>query len=261
VWDTLQTFGYSYFGVESGAICVLHTWGQNLSLHPHVHCIVPAVGLDLKGNLKPIGKNGKYLYPVRMLSATFRGKMMQHIKYMLKKRLLLLQYQQLIDKAWAKPWVVFCEPSMGKPEHVIGYLSQYTHRVAISNHRIMDVDNRQVTFSLKDYRNEGKNTILKLDGVEFLRRFCMHILPLRFVRIRYYGIYSSKHRKQIQGCDGKMIIKIKETTTQRLLRLTGFDAGLCQGCKKGRLVVSEVLPRIRSPGGLVYNLSKNTTDC
>jgi hypothetical protein len=106
VWSVLQTFGYSHYGVESGAICVLHTWGQNLSLHPHIHCIVPAAGLTLKGKLKHISKQGKYLYPVRMLSTVFRGKMLEKIKRQLKQSDQLSQYQSLLDSLWKKPWVV-----------------------------------------------------------------------------------------------------------------------------------------------------------
>jgi len=97
VWSVLQTFGYSHYGVESGAICVLHTWGQNLSLHPHIHCIVPAAGLTLNGNLKHITQQGKYLYPVRMLSAVFRGKLLEKIKRQLKQNNQLRQYQSLLD--------------------------------------------------------------------------------------------------------------------------------------------------------------------
>jgi hypothetical protein len=133
VWDTLRTFGYSHFGVESGAVCVLHTWGQNLSLHPHVHCIVPATGLTLAGNFKRIGKSGKYLYPVTQLSTVFRGKLMEVIKKELVKKSLWQTYKTLMNDVWIKPWNVHCEPSFGKPEYVIKYLGQYTHRVAISN--------------------------------------------------------------------------------------------------------------------------------
>jgi hypothetical protein len=122
VWDTLRQFGYTHFGVETGAVCVLHTWGQNLSLHPHVHCIVAAAGETLSGNMKHIGSTGKYLYPVSQLSTVFRGKVMECIKSHLKKLALLTQYQGLVDTAWKKPWVVFCEPSLAKPEHVVKYL-------------------------------------------------------------------------------------------------------------------------------------------
>ena len=250
LWETLRQFGYTRFGAETGAICVLHTWGQNLSLHPHIHCIVPAVGETMTGNMKHIGKGGKYLYPVKQLNLIFRGKLMETIQGSLKKQSLQEQYQGLIDKAWEKPWVVFCEPSLGKPEHVIKYLGQYTHRVAITNHRIIDIDDTSVSFMHKDYGDHARQKPVKLNGAEFLRRFCQHILPQRFVKIRRYGIYSSKARALRKKKNGKMVIKLTEpeNVQQHIKRLTGFDIYQCPFCKQGSMRIIEVLPRIRSPG-------------
>lgn len=249
-WGTLRQFGYTHFGVETGAICVLHTWGQNLSLHPHIHCIVPAAGETLAGNMKHIGKGGKFLYPVKQLSLVFRGKLMEAINGCLEKQSLPQQYQSLIDKAREKPWVVFCEPSLGKPGHVIKYLGQYTHRVAITNHRIIAIDDAGVRFMHKDYGDHAIQKPVTLSGVEFLRRFCQHILPHRFVKIRRYGIYSSRVRTIRKKEDGKMVIKLREpeTVQQRIKRLTGFDLYQCPFCKKGTMCTIELLPRIRSPG-------------
>jgi len=256
VWDTLRTFGYSHFGVESGAICVLHTWGQNLSFHPHIHCIVPAAGLTLAENLKHIDKKGKYLYPVRMLSVTFRGKFMEGINNRFRCGKLLTPYQSLLNQAWAKPWVVFCQPSFGSPSLVVGYLGQYTHRVAISNHRIINIEDDGVYFMHKDYRDHGKQKPVKLSGVEFLRRFCLHILPHRFVKIRYYGLYSSRFTAMVKSSNKKLVIKAQETNMERLLRLTGFDVNQCPFCKTGRLMIVEILPRIRSPTSRVYQFAR-----
>ena len=161
VWDVLRSFGYSHYGVESGAVCVLHTWGQNLSLHPHIHCIVPALGYSLKGRMKHIGKGGKYLYPVIQLSEKFRGKFMTGLKKHLVKQETLSRKNAQLETAWSKDWVVFCEPSLGKPQHVVGYLGQYTHRVAISNHRILEVNDREVRFLFTDYRD---NVSLRSDA-------------------------------------------------------------------------------------------------
>ena len=253
VWSVLQTFGYSHYGVESGAICVLHTWGQNLSLHPHIHCIVPAAGLTLKGNLKHITKQGKYLYPVRMLSAVFRGKLLEKIKRQLKQSNQLTQYQSLLDDVWKKPWVVYCEPPLGNAQQIVKYLGQYTHRVAISNHRIQNIEESSVSFFYKDYKDNSKRKLTKLSGVEFLRRFCMHILPCRFVKIRYYGILSSKHKDQLKPLQGKKPeTKVKETTRERIVRLTGFDRIQCPFCKTGTMHTVELLPRIRSPGNVLF---------
>jgi hypothetical protein len=250
IWETLRTFGYSHYGIESGAICVLHTWGQNMSLHPHMHCIVPAAGQTIQGKMKHIGGDGKFLYPVKQLSLTFRGKLMGAIKKQLIKQNILPQYQWLIDKAWHKPWNVHCEPSLGKPEHVVKYLGQYTHRVAITNQRLTNIDASGITFMHKDYAHGAKVKPAHLDGVEFIRRFCMHILPKRFVKIRRYGIYSSRHRALKKKTDRKMtvVLKAKETTQERILRLTGFDVYQCPYCKTGRMHTIEIVPRVRSPG-------------
>jgi hypothetical protein len=247
VWDTLRSFGYSHYTAVSGAICVLHTWGQNLSLHPHIHCLVPALGYTLRGEMKHIGKQGKYLYPVKQLSKKFQGKFMAEIKGQLIKGGLLPQYRSSVEKAWSTPWVVFCEPSLGKAEHVVGYLGQYIHRVAISNHRIVEVNDHHVRFMLKDNRDQGKVKTMTLTGEEFLRRFCLHILPSGFVKIRYYGIYSTRFRTTILNDKQKMLIKPVETTIERIARLTGIDVLQCPCCKVGHLVPVATLPRIRPP--------------
>lgn len=253
VWETIKQFGYNRYGVESGAVCVLHTWGQNLSFHPHIHCIVPAVGESFAGNIKHIGSGGKYLYPVWQLSAVFRGKLMQRITARLECDGLSQDVRTVMKGLWNKAWVVHCEPSMAKPEHVIRYLGQYTHRVAITNQRIIDINDRNVTFMHKDYANGARQKPISLDGVEFLRRFCMHILPHRLVKIRRYGIYSSRARalKKSQG-NHKMTINIRatETAQQRLKRLTGYDVCLCPFCKQGNMRRIKVMPRIRSPSNL-----------
>jgi hypothetical protein len=253
VWDTLQSFGYSHYAAESGAICILHTWGQNLSLHPHVHCIVPALGYTVKGSMRQLGKAGKYLYPVTRLSLKFRGRFMAGVKKHLAGQGLLSEYLSHIKIAWDKRWVVYCEPSLGKPEHVVGYLGQYTHRVAITNHRIVEVGEHEVLFSLKDYSDQGKQKVTSLSGEEFLRRFCMHILPSGFVKIRHYGIYSSRFRNTIMKDKSRMVIQQVETAVERINRLTGVDVTHCPRCRKGQLILVDVIPRSRSPTLLGLN--------
>ena len=255
VWHTLQGFGYSHYGVESGAICVLHTWGQNLNLHPHIHCLVPAAGLTLKGDLKRITNQGKYLYPEKMLNKVFRGKMLGKLKQHLIKLKQLDQYQALLDQLWSKTWVVDCEPPFGSPEHIVKYLSQYTHRVAISNNRIQHIDKDGVTFQMKDYTDQGKQKTTRLSGVEFLHRFSLHILPKRFVRIRYFGILSSKIKKELLP-EKLKAVPVKETPQQRLKRLTQFDVYQCPYCSKGRMHVVEIFPKIRSPVNILYPSNK-----
>jgi hypothetical protein len=203
--------------------------------------------------MKQIGKAGKYLYPVTRLSLKFRGKFMAGVKKYLAGEDLLSQYHDHINKAWNNRWVVFCEPSLGKPEHVVGYLGQYTHRVAITNHRIFDVSDHEVLFSLKDYSDQGMQKTIMLTGEEFLRRFCMHILPSGFVKIRHYGIYSSRFRNTIMKDKSKMVIQLVETTIERINRLTGIDICLCPRCRKGKLILVDVIPRSRSPTILGLN--------
>jgi len=256
VWRTLHSFGYTHYGAETGAIAMLHTWGQNLSLHPHIHCIVPAAGYSLKGEWKPLGKSGLYLYPVHELSKTFKGKFMDSLKRKLKKENMLSAFNEQIQKAYQTPWVVNCEPSLAKADHVIRYLGQYTHRVAISNNRILDITNSHVKFIAKDYRDKAIKKPISLEGSEFLRRFCLHVLPKGFVRIRRYGIYNATTKRNLDlqfvpedKPDIEKLIKglVKETTLERIKRLTSIDIGLCPACKKGRMVVIRELPRIRSP--------------
>jgi len=263
VWNVLQQFGYTKYGVESCAICVLHIplkrdrlWGQNLSLHPHIHCIVPSVGLTLAGNLKRITKNGKYLYPVLMLSPAFRSFLLKKLKFQLNQTNQLLKYQALLDDVWKKPWVVYCKPPFGnaQPRSLgVKYLGQYSHRVAISNHRIKNISGSGVTFFYKDYKDESTVKPTTLSGVEFLRRFCMHILPKRFVKIRYYGILSTKQKERIKSLIVKKpAIKIKESRQERIVRLTGFNYNLCPVCKKGFMHTIEMLPKIRAPVNVLY---------
>ena len=257
VWDTLRSFGYSHYGVESGAVAVLHTWGQNLSLHPHIHCLVPAAGYTLDGCWKNIGHSGKYLYPVHQLSSAFKGKFLDSLKRTLRKHNELSLFNDKVQKAYKTPWVVHCEPSLASPEHVIKYLGQYTHRVAITNQRILSIADGKVTFIAKDYRDRAVKKPVTLDGVEFLRRFAMHILPRRFVKIRRFGIYNHTAKRNLAlqfvpetKPDIETLIKQQkppETNLERFERLTGVNPCLCPVCKIGRMVTVKELPRIRSP--------------
>ena len=258
VWNTLRSFGYSHFGTETGAVAVLHTWGQNLSLHPHVHCIVPAAGYTLDGRWKNIGHSWNYLYPVHQLSQAFKGKFLDSLKRTLRKQNELTIFNDAVGQAYKTKWVVHCQPSLAGAEHVVKYLGQYTHRVAITNQRILNIADGKVTFIAKDYRERAIKKPVTLDGVEFLRRFVIHILPRRFVKIRRYGIYNHTTKRNLAlqftveekpGIDA--IIKKQqppETNHERLERLTGINPCKCPACKTGRMIIIRELPRIRSPG-------------
>ena len=262
VWNTLRSFGYSHFGVESGAVAVLHTWGQNLSLHPHVHCLVPAVGYALDGQWKNIGHSGNYLYPVHQVSQAFKGKFLDSLKRALGKRNELDLFNDVLQQAYNElRWVVHCEPSMASADHVVKYLGQYTHRVAITNQRSLNITDGKVTFIAKNYRDRAIKKPVTMIGAEFLRRFAMHILPKRFVKIRRFGIYNHTAKRNLglqfvpeEKPDIDAITrqqKPPETNVERFERLTGINPCLCPVCKSGKMLVVRELPRIRSPAGFL----------
>jgi hypothetical protein len=266
VWNTLRAFGYSHFGVESGSVAMLHTWGQNLSLHPHVHCIVPAAGYTLDGQWKNIGPSGNYLYPVHQLRDAFKGRFLDGLKRDLRKQNQLSMFNDKVQQAYNTRWVVYCEPALAGTDHVVKYLGQYTHRVAITNQRILNIAGGKVTFIAKDYRDRAVKKTVTLHGIEFLRRFTMHILPLRFVKIRRFGIYNhtAKRKLELQFVperkpDIDTLIKREqppETNLQRFERLTGVNPCQCPVCKTGRMVKVRELPRIRSPVGFLLKQQK-----
>ena len=261
LWHTLRSFGYSHYGTETGAVAVLHSWGQNLSLHPHIHCLVPAAGYTLDGRWKTIGHSGKYLYPIHQLSDAFKGKFLDSLKRTLRKENGLALFNDAIQQSYKTKWVVHCEPSLASADHVVRYLGQYTHRVAITNQRILNIADGKVTFIAKDYRQRAIKKPVTMDGVEFLRRFAMHILPRRFVKIRRFGIYNHTVKRNLDlqfapeekpGIDS--VIKRQsppETNVERFERLTGINPCLCPVCKSGRMVATRELPRIRSPAGFL----------
>ena len=194
-----------YLNAKVGVTSVLHTWGQNLSFHPHVHCIVPGGGVSLDG-LKFVTSSKKFFIPARVLSSKFRGKFLFHLKNLFDENKLSFfndaaplsdaeNFQNLIDTLYSMDWVVFCKKPFKTPHHVVNYLGRYTHRVAISDARILDYDEESVTFKYKDYKDSGKTKTMNLSKSEFLRRFLLHVLPSGFTKIRYYGLLSSRNLK------------------------------------------------------------------
>ena len=207
-----------------------------------------------------IGHSGIYLYPVHQLSDAFKGKFLDSLKRALHKQHELSLFKENVQQAYKSRWVVNCEPSLANADHVVKYLGQYTHRVAITNQRILNMAGGKVTFMAKDYRDNAIKKPVTLGGVEFLRRFSLHILPSRFVKIRRYGIYNptAKRHLGLQFVpEGKPDIetlinreKPPETGLQRFERLTGVNPCLCPVCKTGQMVIIRELPRIRAPDGL-----------
>jgi hypothetical protein len=228
-----------HLGATMGLISVLHTWGQNLSLHPHIHCIVPGGGVTKSGQWKMSRDKGKYLFPVKVISVVFRGKFMEMFKTFCRDQDIHLP-AELINKLYSQPWVVYAKQPFLGPQQVIEYLGRYTHRIAISNHRIKSITDSDVAFSYKDYRQGGRQKIMTLQGIEFLRRFCLHILPPRFVKIRHYGILASRTKPQLKMQQMKMgvsIVKKEKLTWKQITKQTmGFDVDICPCCKRGMMI-------------------------
>lgn len=254
-----------YLGAQLGITTLLHTWGQNLMFHPHLHCIVPSGGLSLDG-VRWINSRKKFFIPVKVLSAKFKGKFLAYLQDAYYKRKLkfigeISEFlREDIFKCWKqslreKAWVVYCKPPFKSAEYVLQYLGRYTHRVAISNNRIKFIENGYVTFEWRDYKDKNKEKFMTVSAEEFIRRFLMHILPNRFVKIRHYGILGNRNRKtKLQNCKKLTGVKIKNTTENKLtieeliLKLTGKDIRICPCCKKGKMEMkSRLQPVICSP--------------
>ena len=234
VWATLQQFSKTA-GVQLGMISVLHTWGQNLSLHPHLHCIVPGGGINSNGKWQRRMKSDKYLFDAKSLSNVFRA------KYVAQLRQSGIEDKALLDSLFGKEWVVYAKRPFGGPKQVIEYLGRYTHKVAISNHRIQSVDDASVSFTYKDYFDGGSTKLMTLSNNEFVRRFSMHILPPRFVRIRHYGILSSSWKRgKLQQLQQQLHVQRPETKPKTML-------GKCPCCKTGTLITIDVFGKRGPP--------------
>ena len=204
--ETLSELGKDRLGAELGAIAILHTWGQNLSFHPHVHCIVTGGGLSITSDRWVSCKKG-YLLPVQVMSSLFRGKFLSYVKDVqgeLKgKGQIKIDREQLSDilkPLYKKDWVVYSKPPFGSSEDVFKYIGNYTHRVAISNSRIEQVSETDVTFKWRDYRDKNSIKLMTLSVEEFMRRFLLHVLPPKFVKIRYFGILANAAAGSREKC-------------------------------------------------------------
>lgn len=247
-WKTLNQFAWNhkYLGAQIGATMILHTWGSNLSFHPHIHCIIPAGGISIRNQWKEAKGKGKFLFPVKALSNVFRAKFLQSLKNRTTTE------QSLIDMLFKKDWVVYAKPPFGGAKAVIKYLARYTHNIAISHHRILGSDAKQVHFTYTDYRHRNQKKKMQLASTEFVRRFAMHILPRGFRRIRHYGILSSVWKK-------KVFPELKKQTKidwKTLWKEKGLDVSLCTRCKRGQLILLEILLPVRGPPRLLNNEMK-----
>jgi len=196
-----------HLGAEIGFLSVLHTWGQNLQHHPHVHCVIPVGGLSLDGQhwVRP---RYTFFLPVKVLSRVFRGKFIAGLKRAFREEQLSFPgsirhladekaFRSFLRSLFRHDWVVYAKRPFGGPQHVLHYLARYTHRVAISNHRIVNVADGKVIFRWKDYARGSKQRTMAVSGEEFLRRFMLHVLPRGFVRIRFFGFLANRHRASL----------------------------------------------------------------
>jgi hypothetical protein len=195
-------------GAEIGFLSILHTWSSNLLGHYHVHCVVPGGGLSADHRRWIATSHPLFLLPISTLRSVFREKFLAGLRHLYIKNLLDLRgpARDFSDPAWfeqqiamlaRKKWFVYAKPPFGGPEHVLRYLGRYTHRMAISNHRITAFNGQHVSFRWRDYAHGGKQRIVALDAVEFLRRFFLHVLPTGFVRIRRYGLLANRFRREL----------------------------------------------------------------
>jgi hypothetical protein len=271
--DTLATFARDprYFSADTGGAigitAILHTWGQNLSLHPHLHCVVTggALSADEKNFVRPRHKG--FLFPVRALSKVFRAKFLDGLMKAFERDKLGedTSVPRLCNKLRSSDWVVYAKPPFAGPERVLAYLGAYTHRIAISNRRILRLENGRVDFRYRDYADARKQKVMRLPIDEFIRRFLLHVLPRSFVRIRHYGLLANRSRKKkIAQCRALLSAPEpqalnKEAVSEKLLRLTGVDILRCPACDQGAMVIVAEIDRPRrrsfSPRVEIHNSS------
>jgi hypothetical protein len=249
-----------HLGAEIGFLAILHTWGQNLLDHPHLHCVVPGGGLA-ENRTKWIACRERFFLPVRVLSRLFRRLFLERLQKAFAQDQLAFHgdierladpaaFDRFLQDCRQTDWVVYAKPPFGGPEKVLDYLARYTHRIAISNHRLLSLEDGKVTFSWRDYKNGGARRTMTVDALEFTRRFLLHVLPSGFMRVRYYGFLANRYRaKKLQLC--RTLIGVPNTPapdpTEELnwadlfQALTGVDPLACPQCKQGRMIRIEIL--------------------
>jgi len=250
-----------HLGAEIGFMAILHTWSQTLIDHPHLHCLVTGGGLSLDGS-RWLRSRKEFFIPVKVLSSLFRGKFLDGLKKLYEAEELKFPgqieelkdppaFKRLLTNLYHQAWVVYCKPALKHPEKVADYLGRYTHQVALSNDRLVKMEDNKVTFRWRDSADNDKIKWLTLEAFEFIRRFLLHVLPNQFVKIRYYGILSHRSRKgKLLRCKKLLEVLIpepskevlKETWQDLLTRITGVDPRVCPCCGKGKMIQKETLP-------------------
>ena len=254
-----------HLGARIGFISILHTWGQNLREHPHVHCLIP------QGGISPDSKHWVYsrrrfFLPKKVLGRVFRGKLIDGLRRLYRKKRLTFagtlaylndpkQFAEFIRTLHRHEWVIDVRPALGGPEQVIRYLGRYTHRVAISNHRLTNFDGQRVTFLWKDYVHGGRQGVMTLEATEFLRRFVLHVLPKGFVRIRFFGFLANRFRaKCLKLCRKLLSSDTSESEDPNPDPLPEPSAWLCPHCGTRMLIVHRFTPaQWSSRGSFIEN--------
>ena len=241
-----------YLGAKPGISAILHSWGQNLSYHPHLHCLVTGGGLTDQGAWA--GGRKDFLIPIKVISRKFRGKLL----YFLRRQELRFYggleylnetsgYGTLLKNLYRTEWVVYCKPPFSDVQMVIDYLGRYTHRVAISNNRLISMDGGSVSFRWRDYSDGNKQKVMTLLADEFIRRFLAHVLPLGFRKIRHFGLFASRDKGiRLTICKwltGTPVSIVRESVLGRLARILGSDFNLCPRCHIGRLSRASPAPQ------------------
>ena len=234
-----------YLGGKCSITAVLHTWGQQLSFHPHVHCIVSGGGVDDNNNwIKAKRSNNKFLFPVAALQDVYKGIFLKGLRQLLQQQALQLQgidAEKIIKQAGYKKWNVYAKSPFGTVSSVVAYLGRYTHKIAITAHRIKSISEHSVTFKYKDYADSNKQKEMTLGHGEFLRRFELHILPKRFVKIRHYGLLQNHGKiKRLNSIRSQLQLqplapKVQVPVSVRMLEKYGKDITLCPKCHQGKL--------------------------
>lgn len=261
-WQTMDDFSQDnkqQLEAKMGMIAVLHTWTQKLIYHPHLHCIVPAGGIDADGQWKTTKSKGDFLFHVMALSKTFRGKFLFYLNRLYHNKQLVLEgkikhlqnkthFRQLKDVLYQKEWVLYAKPSFDNPNQVLEYLARYTHRIAISNYRIKAIRKNNITFSYLDRKDGNKQKMLTLTAHQFIYRLLSHVLPKRFVKIRHYGFLATRVKtSSISLIRAYFDLpqqgpKPKYTVREVLMITKGIDPDLCITCGQGVMVVFKEIP-------------------
>jgi len=268
-WKTIKTLGddKKWLGAKSGMIALLHTWGQNLSLHPHLHCIIPQGGWVPEMNRWIYSYHRKFLFPVKVMSALYRNYFITELNQAFKSRQIdwdTSVWNQMINTLQRASFNVFTKKPFADTQRVIQYIGRYSHRVAITNHRLLHVNKQQVKFSYKDYR-DGLTKTMSVTPLEFSRRFLMHVLPKGFAKIRHFGILSNKCKSVyipaiLHFFERRIPTKNKFNPVTHFIKKFNIDLTLCPICKTGTMNRFQIIPNNKGhPGSLGLQISSFNT--